>query len=65
MKNWKLLVLIIGIPLVIWITGMSLDMAKITENLTTPLTKGVLDFWFIAAVCLLVYWIFKRKKKVE
>lgn len=62
--NRKLLALIIGIPLAFWIVGVCLDAAKITENLTTPLTKDVLDFWSVVVVCFLVYWIIKRKKKV-
>jgi hypothetical protein len=63
--NKKLLVLIVGVPLVIWIIGFCLDFFKVTGNLTAPLTMDVLDFWFIAAICFFVYWIFKRKKQVK
>lgn len=64
-KSKKLLALIIGIPMVIWIVGICLDALKVTTNLTTPLTRDVLDFWFISIVCLFVYWIFKRKKQAK
>jgi hypothetical protein len=65
MSNKKLLALIIGIPLVIWGIGFCLDAFYVTGNLVTPLTKGVLDFWLIAALCYFVYRIFKRKKQTK
>jgi hypothetical protein len=46
----------------IWTVGVCLDAAKVTGNLTTPLTKDVLDFWSLAAVCLFVIWLTKKKK---
>jgi len=64
-KTKKLLALIIGIPLAIWILCVCLDAFKVTTNLTTPITKDVLDFWMIAAVCFFLYWIFKRKNQVK
>jgi hypothetical protein len=63
--NKKVLVLIVGVPLIIWIIGFCLDYFKVTGDLTTPLTRDVLDFWFIAAICFLIYWLFKRKKQVK
>ena len=62
MKTRKALTLLIGIPLAIWIVGVCLDAAKVTGNLTTPLTKDVLDFWSLAAVCFFIIWLAKKKK---
>ena len=54
--NKRVLVLIVGVPLVIWVIGFCLDFFKVTGNLIVPLTRDVLDFWFIAGnmlFCLL------------
>ena len=53
----KVLALVIGIPLAIWIVGFCLTVSKVTGNLITPLTRDVLDVWFIAAALLLINWI--------
>jgi hypothetical protein len=62
MKNRKGVALLIGIPLAIWIAGVCLDAAKVTGNLTTPLTKDVLDFWSLMAICFFIIWLTKKKK---
>jgi hypothetical protein len=62
MSTKKLLALIIGIPFAIWILGIFLDASKVTGNITTPLTKFVLDFWLLVAVCFVVTRLTKKKK---
>ncbi len=61
--NKKFVTLIIGIPLAIWIVGFCLTVFKITGNLITPLTKDVLDVWFIAAILFLINWIINSINK--
>jgi hypothetical protein len=63
MKTKNALALLIGVPLAVWIGGVCLDAAKITGNLTTPLTKGVLDLWFLVAVYFGFVWLTKKKPK--
>ncbi len=67
--NRKFLALIVGIPLAIWIVGFCLTIFNVTGNLITPLTKDVLDVWFVAAAlfCItrVVQWINKGKKQVK
>lgn len=59
-KWW--LAAIIGIPLIVWAIGVYLDVIEVTTNVATPLTKFVLDFWFVTGICFLIVWLAKRKK---
>lgn len=62
MKTRKLLILLISVPLAIWIVGVCLDVAKVTGNLTEPLTRFLIDFWFLAGVIVFIIWQIKKNK---
>jgi hypothetical protein len=63
MKMGKLIALLFGVPLAIWVLGVYLATTNATEEpAITLLTRTVIDFWALAAVCVFVIWLIKKNQ---